>query len=560
MKSTFLKILFLIISLLSVIACDEEKLLREENQDSLDNDLLIKNLTDLEARLLVNGTYTNLQTTGLYARFGYFLFDHMADEVIVSTDSNNAQLNQIQTLTLTSLSDSVKLFYEACYKAIFKANTAISIFKNTTSSKIDEDDLKFREAEARFMRAFYYSLLVSRFGGVPLQDENLSEDNIPRSSERQVYDFIIEDLKFAAENLNPKGSSETGRPTQGAAYAFLGKAYLFSIPMEQVTQDQEKYQLAYDAFDKVEGYSLVPEYLDNFTESNEWNEESLFEVGFIDKSASANAWGLDGTGDDDTSFQGADYSGWGNSRPTKKMIEAYEGDGAIISRQDNSTQPADNTTEIRVRVEDRDRVDPRLYYSWWTTGQPFGTSNWEWGNVPDRKEYERTSVYGTPAAGSTCSRKNSLFNTRDFQITAESGVNYRVLRYADVILMKAEAALFKDGSNTLANKQEVIDLLNIIRQRPSVNMAIYGSAETNNNGYRVDTVEQLFAAIKHERQVELALEGKRLVDLYRWGDDIKELSDVKTTYTRATGRYMPIPQVQLDSNDKIDPRNPAPDL
>ena len=546
------KIVIILVALLGFAACKEEEFLDLENPNNVTTDEALQNMTSLDAKLLVSSAYGDLQANGLYGRFGYFLFDHMSDELIVSTNSNNAALNQIQTLTINPLSESNRLYYGQLYRAIFKANTAINLLTATTSPNISEEDKLVRIAEARFLRGFFYFKLVTRYGGVPLEDglEVLKS----RSSERQVYDFVINDFKFASENLADKNATEVGRPTKGSALAMLGKALLFSIDPENsgTAAEQGKYTEAYDALSKVEaqGYVLMDEYLDNFTDVNEFNDESLFEVGFIDATGSDDVWSANAAGNNETSFISADYSGWGNSAPTKKMIEAYEGDGVTV------TGTVNNIDRASISVTDRERSDPRLFFTWWTPGEKFGSSeDFFWGDVPDKEAYERVSNgYNAPTGGNLACRKFSRLNTNNFQETAESGVNYRILRFAEVLLLQAEAALFKENPNPA----EAIELMNRVRARPSVNMPPYGSAEVPE--WPVSTTAQIFAALKHERQVELAMEGKRLVDLFRWGDDIKELSDVKTTYTRATGRYLPIPKEQIDTNPLIDPTNPAPDL
>ncbi|MCF8714693.1 RagB/SusD family nutrient uptake outer membrane protein [Joostella atrarenae] len=543
MKKVYKYILstFLVCSL--IISCSEEKFIDVSNPNNLTEQQAIEGLNNNIADQLVSGAYSDMQAVGLYGRYGFFLADHTSDEMKVSTNSNNLAINEVQTYTLTSLSESLNAYYGTIYRGIFKANFAINVMTKSKSKDIDPD-VKIRLiAEAKFIRAHYYFLLVTRFGGVPIEDG--TEGLRPRSSEKQVYEEIIKDLKFATKNLPPKNEASVGRPSSGSAYALLGKTYLFTVQEPGAPAESQKYQNAYDALKMVEGqgYRLVDNYIDNVNESGEYNDESLFEVGFLlpDSGTSKDAWGT-GAGDNETTFISADYSGWGNARPSMKMLEAYEADGLVIANNGN-----------KVTVNDRSQVDPRFFDTFFVNGEPFGKSGWIWGEIEDQNAYRNQSGgFDAPLSGFIVSRKYSRLNDEDFHFTAESGVNPRLLRYAEVLLLKAEAALFKNSPNM----QEAIDLMNEVRARPSVNMPPYNGTDIRD--YPVTNISEVFEALKHERQIELALEGKRILDLYRWGDALEALRDVKPNYTNES-RYFPIPQEQLDTNPLIDPTNPAPD-
>ena len=136
--------------------------------------------------------------------------------------------------------------------------------------------------EAQFLRALYYFLLVTRFGDVPLYLD-IPEDvkGLPRSSKAKVWDQIEADLIAASEKCLPKNLEEKGRATSGAAWALLGKAYLFQA---NESNDQADYLAAKNAFlhviEDVENYRLEEKYSDNFKEETEHGPESIFEVEF----------------------------------------------------------------------------------------------------------------------------------------------------------------------------------------------------------------------------------------------------------------------------------------
>src|SRR5690606_35265212 len=142
--------------------------------------------------------------------------------------------------------------------------------------------------EAKFLRALYYFILVTRFGDVPMPitipDGTVG---LPRTPKEDVYQQIIEDLQDASKTLLEKSVEQKGRATKGAAIALLGKVYLFL----------EEYQLALNEFNKIYGqYSLENNYFNNFMEETEHGPESIFEIMYDDDLGNADVWASDATG------------------------------------------------------------------------------------------------------------------------------------------------------------------------------------------------------------------------------------------------------------------------
>lgn len=486
----------LLLVALILTACNEDKALDITNENLL-NTQLVRDDANLQAAA-VNATYASLQTLGLYARWAYFLEDHMSDELTIQIDQPAIQ--RISDHLLDATTESNTLYYISCYQGIARCNNVIVSSESWTT---DQDMVTDLVAEARFMRANYYFLLASRFGDVPIQ-LGMDTEFRPKSPRSEVYELIVQDLTFAAQNLPAKGVQGLGRPTNETAYAYLGKVELF----------RENWEAAYTALNEVVSYSLVDNYEDNFNEAAEYNDESLFEIGFRKDAASlGETWGSEsGAGNVEVTFRSADYSGWGNSRPTSKMLAAYE------------------------------EGDPRFDMSWWREGDSYGPEgqNLIWGTDPDAGGQGFTG----PESGVICSRKYSTYLSNASQ-DQDDGTNPRIIRYADVLLMKAEAAL------RLNRLGEAVELMNEVRARPSVDMPRYGTDEMDAAGYPVNDQDEVFAALIHERQIELAMEGKRLVDLQRWGLDLQELQPVKAAYT-VEKRFLPIPSRQVDTNPLID--------
>ncbi len=497
-----------IASALVAISCNED-ILEIENTNVPIRQLLGDNVALLKGA--TRSIYKPMQSRGMYSRWQYFLEDLTSDEVTLTI--NQPPIQRIVDYRLDNTTEANSFYWESCFAGVIAANQFLNNITEVT------DINKPFIAEARFLRAHYYFSLVTRFSGVPV---NLTGEPVPtpRSTYGETIAQVIQDLQFAAENLPPKGVQAKGRPTQGTAYAYLGKALLFSVEPKDFGNKPETYEEAYKAFDQVEGYSLDSQYVNSFNTAGEYNEESLFEIDFqsgID-AAQANFWSGNLL-DNDTSltFRSAEYSGWGNGQPTATMLDAYE-DKASGEK------------------------DPRLSETWWMPGDKFGKSSDRiWGEDADAVD----GGFGAPAEGTVCSRKFSEYIETDGSIQG-SGINYRIIRYADVLLMKAEAALFKIAPN----KDEAISLMNEVRARPSVDMPPYPTSE-----FPCTDIESTFEALVHERRIELAMEGKRTVDLGRWGMDEEVLSPLKPGYN-TNKRFFPIPQTELSGNENFGDDNP----
>lgn len=473
--------------------CNEDDALNITNENNLNTELVI-NDPNLQEQAVI-ATYSPSQTIGMYGRFGFWMEDHMGDELQLAIDQPTLQ--RISDHLLDGSTEANTKFYIALFQGVARANNVITSVGDWNG---DAEKLRQLDAEGRFMRAFYYYYLVVRFGEVPLQ-LGLDTEFKPKSPIGPIWDLIVEDLTFAADNLPTKNQQQIGRPTNETAAAFLGRAYLH----------REQWQEAYDAFDRVVSYSLSDEYVDNFNTAGEYNDESLFEIGFLADAPANDAWGSEnGAGNVETSFRSVEYSGWSNARPSDIIyVEAYE------------------------------EGDPRKDETWWEPGDVFGgEAGLIWGT-----DAGTDGRFGGPRSGVITSRKYSEYIENTGQ-TTEGGVNPRIMRYADVLLMKAEAAL------RLNRLDEAVSLMNEVRARPSVNMPPYGSFDTDIAGYPVNTAEEIFNALVHERQVELAMEGKRIVDLQRWGIDVEVLQRIKSNYT-SERRYLPIPARQVDTNPFI---------
>jgi hypothetical protein len=468
-----------------VISCDDD--VEVANTNALNPSIFFENKAQLESASAA--LYAHLQTPGLYQRYGYILPDTFSDEMRPSGDPNFLPSYRFTLdASLVQTSD----YWAQCYNGIAKSNFILDneekIRGNSliSTSGFSEQDADNALGEAYFMRALHYWLLARRYGGVPLRVTQ-SVEGLPRSTEDETYALIIDDFDKASQLLFSKEATDEGRATQGAAYGMLGKVLLF----------RGRNAEAQTALSNVTGYSLLPEdqYKDNFNESGEFNDESMFEVVFSGDNNPSDTWAGNGQGIAEVTFHAQEYSGWGNARPSQKMIDEFE---------------TDDPRKAIAILEDGDAYGP---------GDAFTNTN---GTI----WYKFSQLYENET------------------IVPEGSTNVRFLRYADVVLMKAEI------EHNLGNDPVAINFLNELRNR--FNLPEYGSAEMDARGYPVNTPNNVFKAIVHERMVELCAEQHRFDDLVRWNLDAQELEiDFEgnpRNYNPNVHRYMPIPQKEIDIN------------
>lgn len=461
-----------IATLLVFVSCDESKI-ELNNPNQLLVETFFKSSVQLESA--VNSSYVYLQEVGNYGRYQFYINDNIAGE---NYAFGNLEADKVQMInhTIDEANNGNNQFWQHNYQGIGRANFVIE--NEANFENIPATDASERLGEARFLRALFFFNLVTKYGEVPL---SLNSEEVaggrPKSTIAEIYAAIVIDLNYAANNLPNKANQEPGRATSGAAWSLLGKALL---------QNNDAAG-AKTALANVTGYSLVDNYIENFGTEKEHNAESIFEVNFNE--ANANAWGTnyDGRGNSETSYRAAEYTGFLNVKPSQALLDEYE-DG-----------------------------DRRFAYTFYSIDD---SNNGTMTNTYNNGE----STYVAGGLGGSDDnpawRKYQNLDNRESETTT-SGINARILRYADVLLMKAEAEIRSGGSEAIA-----LGYINEVRSRPSVAMPDVTATGT------ADILE----AIKHERWVELAGEQSRYLDLQRF-DGFDYL--------------MPIPNIELQGNTNL---------
>lgn len=386
-------------------------------------------------------------------------------------------------------------FWQYRYKGILRCNVAIDRISNT---ELEDKELQARlVAEARFLRGYFYFELARNFGGVPLITEfKMPEEiqGITRASLENTYKFIEEDLIAAAEVL-PKRSeyadADMGRATSGAALGLLGKVYLY----------QEKWTEARDVLQKLipesgytgedaqtTEYDLLPNFGDVWDKDFDNSVESLFEVQY-EYHATLAVGGSLSTVTGARSCGAALGDGWAWCQPTANLEAAYSED----DERREWTIIKTGCTEIKGETEENftkilnDNKEISVYddcvekYNLPANSLVIDPSGHKSGRII-RKYYlplnDRPEVYNTD----------------------KSPLNHRILRYADVLLMYAEAC------NELSDDTHAQAALNRVRNRAGLSPVSV-------------TENELRHAIRNERRLELAFEQNRLYDIRRWKDD-----------------------------------------
>jgi hypothetical protein len=488
-KNIFILSLATLLIFAAVTSCKDQLEEATTNPNELSTDTYFKN----EAEVLtgVNAIYGALQHTDLFKRIYFFINDLGSDE-LTGNGPLQVTLGQLLSYGFDVTNGNINDYYRGFYRGIHRANL---VLENLPSIEQPTELSKRLEGETRFLRAFYYFELVTAFGGVPLYTKTFKVgDPYPsRSTPEQVYGLIEEDLLFAIDNLPKRseyGSADQGRVSQGSAQALLGKAYLF----------QKKYSEAVTQFKAViasNEYALMDNYRDNFVEFNanneyvEFNKESLFEASFQGQNKSVGAsWGDDYPGVGEATWRAIEYgvSGFQNTSPSDALIAAYP------------------DTDPRKRAN---FFGPGSM--WYNGAYPFADLGWE------HKKYSLADVGGQ--------------NDLDFN---GSSINMRIIRYADVLLMAAEAL------NALGQDAEAVTYVNQVRNRPSVNIGNLPAGQSSGVGLR--------DAIRNERRLELALEQVRKRDLIRWGIARQVLGN---RFVEGKHELLPIPQAEIDLNPNL---------
>lgn len=492
---------------LTFVSCSED-FLEKTDLNRISDKSFWSQKSDFEYGIM--GCYDVLQSNALYG--GGIYNSGIRDHDCLSDNSYNSWRWQgVAFLAEGSIDPShafIANFWNANYKGIARCNKVIQFLDQVDF--LTENEQKNYQAEAKFLRGLFYFHLVNAYGDVPLilKPQTIEEAYVAKDSKDKVYKAILDDFEYAAANI---GDNKFPRVTKGAALAMLAKAYLYN---KQYDLAAEK---AKDCIDLTK-YSLFNDYSTLFTIDNEVNQEVIFSVRFESNLGDNNGERFSGT------YKKVPQT---HHQPMKNFVESfYCTDGLPITK-----------SPLYDKSKEKLNRDPRLDVSILFNGDKLLAD----GTVFKlNKNRDKTGYM----------MQKYVRNISEFVVNG--GQDFYVLRYADVLLMRAEALI---ESNNLTS--EVYDLINQVRARVSMPKIQDVEGDKLLQG-------QLRDILRHERRVEFGLEGTRYYDLKRWGTleeaytrikADKVPTDLRTSYIGDKLLYWPLPLSEVDNNPKLE-QNP----
>ncbi len=474
-------------TVVTFLSCSDEFVDREA-QYSIDSENYFNSEQDYQDALV--GAYDLLHSSFMNVLVG----EIASDNTVSGGESANdvVGIQQIDEMNHSSVNTNLKNIWDWMFAGVQRCNYILE-FKDKTDFPNKNQVI----AETRFLRAYYHFELVKWFGGIPLNGDKRfkvgDEKTIPRASVAEVYATIESDLLFAIDNLNPT-ASQTGRATKSSAQALLGKTYLY----------QNKFAQAATVLEQVivtGNHSLVTNYNTIFENNNENNLESVFEVQYTDAQGASFdclqcsegnvAVGFNGI----RNYNGPNFdSGFSFNLPTQAAYDAYE--------------VGDNRRDVAI-----------LNIVTWAAANnaTYGTG------------YKNTGFFNRKYLP----RKGDA-NIGDQNLTNPN--NYRAIRYADVLLMAAEA-FNRSGNDTKGR-----DYLNLVRRRA------FGDTNHDISASGAALTDFIWA----ERRLELIGEGHRFFDLVRTNKATTSI----TGFVSGKHEVFPIPLEEIQFSNGNWTQNP----
>lgn len=518
MKKTILG-LTLLLGGLTLTSCN----LDEPTYGQTTNDSFYKTQTEVLGAL--TGAYLQLRTTwNEYALNFYFVGDCSTDDALKGggSDGDRAEVQELANFTTSTTNGEVGRRWEILYRLVNRCNEVIHY---APGAQGDATTLTRYANEAKALRAFVYYELVTTFGDVPLLTEPMTPEQIlatPRTPADSVWAQIISDCTDA-ETLPAKGqdsADEQYHVTRGFAKAMLAKSYMF----RQDYVDAEK--VLHEIIEVDKDYALLPDYGLNWTPAYENSSESVFEIpNKMDPNTPTLATGTN-VPHYFTSRTDAQYQGYGFHVPTKDLHAAFDAD------------------------------DPRQTYVFTQTGDHYIGDAYDQDNSQSATGYNdyKLTVPQVEKQGYDC-----------WMIP----YNIRIIRYSDLLLLYAEA-LNENGKSAQA-----LTYLNMVRRRarntnpmdPRKDKQAYVPVVTATTLPDITTTSQdeLRQIIRHERRVELAMEGWRRDDLMRqkrFGQVMREYAkkynvEKGVKFNDNRDYLLPIPQSEIDKSNGMLKQNPG---
>lgn len=465
--------------------------------------------------------------------------------------------------------------WENFYSAISRANAALKMLNQLTDEEFEER--KTRIAEARFLRGHSHFMLKILFKYIPYISETLSNEEILKTSNREysndeLWNVIAKDFQYGVDNL-PEDQAEIGRANKFAAAAYLAKLRLYQAYEQDennqvVNISQARLQEVVDLTEMVISsgkYDLQPDFAENFLDGYDNGPESVFAIQFSIS---------DGTTAGRLNFENGlnyphgapQYGCCGFHQASQNMVNAFATDVNGLPKFKTFNEVELSADDI---TPDGVTVDPRIDHTVGINGHPYKYRN-EDSYIFSNSWVREAGIYGNfhsmkeqQAADCSCYKKQGPF----------MGVskNIDIIRFADVILMQAEAYI------ELGQHDKAMPLINRIRARAAQSTDRTKFADGSNpSNYLINeydganlswTQENARIALQWERRLEFAMESPRFFELVRWGiaeptlnaylEKEKTRRDFlnEAKFTSGRDEYYPIPQREIDFTKRLYKQN-----
>ncbi len=502
-----MKKLLIILSIFTVTGCSKD-FLNRSNLNALADDSFW--ITQKDAYFGINACYNSLTAVSLYSGglnqvTGFPMFDCFGDN-----GYNQWQYEGAGYYMIGNIDPTYYFFtnlWSACYSGIGRTNVAIENITKMPESAISDSIKTNLLGQARFLRALHYMNLAIYFQDVPLitKPQTLAESYVPKNTFKEVSDQVIADFKYAADALPVAyPASQLGYATKGAALGLLARMQLYNKDFQGVVETTNTLLTL--------GYILNTNYNTLFTPAGETSREILFQVRFST------------TVNDNRSNFAATY---GSTPKVDHLVmpnvvnDYYCTDGKPIT-----------TSPLYRPLTPKVARDPRLTATVYFKGDVFIT--------------DVGTVFNTANHATNYGLKKYI--TSSGPVASGSGQDFYVIRYADVLLMRAEALA------ELNQLTEVYTLVDAVRQRTTVVMPKIANAEGTNLSQKA-----LIDIVRHERRVELAFEGLRFYDLKRWGTMQQacaaaiadNIPGYQVVYRGKKSEIFPIPASEIRANANL---------
>ncbi|PZX56498.1 RagB/SusD family nutrient uptake outer membrane protein [Algoriphagus chordae] len=450
--------------------------------------------------------------------------------------------------------------WRGLYEGIARANNVLRLLIDKGPDVTDADVVRIT-AQARFLRGHFYFQLKRNFNNTPYVDETVDYKNGIEDvvNNQDLWPFIEADFMYAAENL-PSTQSQVGRVNEWAAKTYLAKTYLY----------QDKFSEAKTLFDAIiadgmtsngKKYGLVPYYDDVFRGGNENHEESIWAYQSAAGTGSVN----NANPEFDLNFPYNTLPGncCGFFAPSFTFVNSFRTDASGLPLLDNSYNDPGNRVKNDMNITSADpftpdtgNLDPRVDHTVGRRGLPY--LDWEdhKGSVWIRKQ-DWAGPYSPKKYVYEKSEEAGFLDTSSWT-PGYTGINIMILRFADVLLMAAEAEI------ELGNLEAARGYVNRVRER-AMNSALMRDNGNMAANYKVSLYNSAWSdsdmarkAVRFERKLELGMEGHRFYDLVRW-DTVQEEMDryfalegvmlpAQMAGAKFTDKHklLPIPQGQID--------------